>query len=135
MNLTDSERIHLIEAYAGLSTNALGKYIGMKTSQTLYDIHNGKHSISRSLARVLSDKFEGLSMSWILTGEGDMLLPDPENSDDTPPAIIDAGKDVESVSIDKKAYDLIFMQQEIIKTQQATIAFLTKHCNDKYNKA
>lgn len=35
MNLTDSERIHLIEAYAGLSTNALGKYIGMKTSQTL----------------------------------------------------------------------------------------------------
>jgi len=135
MNLTDSERIHLIEAYAGLSTNALGKYIGMKTSQTLYDIHNGKHSISRSLARVLSDKFEGLSMSWILTGEGDMLLPDSENSDDTPPAIIDAGKDVESVSINKKAYDLIFMQQEIIKTQQATIAFLTKHCNDKYNKA
>lgn len=135
MNLTDSERIHLIEAYAGLSTNALGKYIGMKTSQTLYDIHNGKHSISRSLARVLSDKFEGLSMSWILTGEGDMLLPDSENTDDTPPAIIDAGKDVESVSINKKAYDLIFMQQEIIKTQQATIAFLTKHCNDKYNKA
>lgn len=29
MNLTDSERIHLIEAYAGLSTNALGKYIGI----------------------------------------------------------------------------------------------------------
>lgn len=64
-----------------------------------------------------------------------MLLPDSENSDDTPPAIIDAGKDVESVSIDKKAYDLIFMQQEIIKTQQATIAFLTKHCNDKHHEA
>lgn len=130
MNLTDSERIRLIEAYSGLSTNALGKYIGMKTSQTLYDIHNGKHSISRSLARALSDKFVGLSMSWILTGEGNMLLPDSENSDDTPPAIIDAGKDVESVSINKKAYDLIFMQQEIIKTQQATIAFLTKHCGE-----
>lgn len=30
MNLTDSERIHLIKAYAGLSTNALGKYIGYR---------------------------------------------------------------------------------------------------------
>ncbi len=27
MNLTDSERINLIEAHAGLSTNALGVYL------------------------------------------------------------------------------------------------------------
>ncbi len=71
--MTDSERIRAIEKLKNLSTNALAKDLGLKAAQTLYDIHKGKHGISKELAEIISAKYLDVNKLWLLTGEGEML--------------------------------------------------------------
>lgn len=79
--MTDSERIKAIEEYTGLSTRALSLAIGIKTPQTLYDIHKGKHGISKGLARSITAKYLNINSEWLLTGEGPMLKPESSQSE------------------------------------------------------
>lgn len=72
--MTDSERIRAIEKMKNLSTNALAKQLELKTAQTLYDIHKGKHGISKDLAEIISSKYLDINKLWLLTGEGEMLI-------------------------------------------------------------
>lgn len=71
--MTDSERIIELKKFTGLSFNKLAKEIGLKTVQTLYDIERGKHGISKDVAEKIQSKYLNISMSWLLTGEGEML--------------------------------------------------------------
>ena len=71
--MTDSERIIKFKEYTGMSFNKLAEYIGIKTSQTLYDIKSGKHGISKDLAEKIQAKYLNINTSWLLTGEGEML--------------------------------------------------------------
>ena len=74
--MTDSERIRAIEKLKNLSTNALAKDLKLKAAQTLYDIHKGKHGISKELAEIISAKYLDINKLWLLTGEGEMLKPE-----------------------------------------------------------
>lgn len=76
--MTDSERLIMISKYAGMSLNKLAKEIGIATSQTFYDIKAGKHGISKDLAEKIQARYLNISMAWLLTGEGEMLLTDDE---------------------------------------------------------
>ena len=76
--MTDSERLIMISKYAGMSLNKLAKEIGITTSQTFYDIKAGKHGISKDLAEKIQARYLNISMAWLLTGEGEMLLTDDE---------------------------------------------------------
>lgn len=76
--MTDSERLIMISKYAGMSLNKLAKEIGITTSQTFYDIKAGKHGISKDLAEKIKARYLNISMAWLLTGEGEMLLTDDE---------------------------------------------------------
>lgn len=76
--MTDSERLIMISKYAGMSLNKLAKEIGITTSQTFYDIKAGKHGISKDLAEKIQARYLNISMTWLLTGEGEMLLTDDE---------------------------------------------------------
>lgn len=71
--MTDSERISKIAEYSGLSIKKLAEEIGLKTVQTLYDIKNGKHGISREVANKIKAKYLNINLAWLLTGEGQML--------------------------------------------------------------
>lgn len=79
--MTDNERIAKLMEYTGLSLNKLAVKIGLKTPQTFYDIRNGRHGISKDLADKIKAKYLNLSITWLLTGEGEMLV---ENNNATP---------------------------------------------------
>lgn len=72
-HLTDSQRIEQIIRHAGLSTNALARSIGLNRSETLYQIKNGKHGISKELSELITTRYSEISKAWLLTGEGEML--------------------------------------------------------------
>lgn len=78
--MNDSERIREVERFLHLSTRALAFEIGLKNPQTLYDIHKGKHGISKSVAADITAKYLNIDYKWLLTGEGEMLRPSAEES-------------------------------------------------------
>lgn len=78
--MNDSQRIKEVERYAGLSTRALALEIGLKTPQTLYDIHKGKHGISKVVARAITAKYLNINPDWLLLDVGDMLKSGSEES-------------------------------------------------------
>ncbi|MDR2955832.1 MAG: XRE family transcriptional regulator [Prevotella sp.] len=68
------ERLEKVIRNTGLSTNAFAISIGLKRSENLYRIKNGKNSISKDLAELITTKYCKISKSWLLTGEGSMYL-------------------------------------------------------------
>lgn len=57
------------------SIHSLAKTIGLKRSQNLYDIENGKvKKISPELSEKIIIAFPEINRSWLLTGEGTMLI-------------------------------------------------------------
>lgn len=73
--MSDSERIKKLEEFTGLSLNKLAAAIGIKSPQTFYDIKSGKHGISKDLAERIKAKYLNINMSWLLSGEGEMIIP------------------------------------------------------------
>lgn len=73
--MTDKERIEELSRHIGLNFKRLAEEIGLKTPQTLYDIKSGKHGISKDVAEKIQAKYLNISLSWLLTGEGEMLNP------------------------------------------------------------
>ena len=73
--MTDSERIKEVKNFSKLSFNKLAKELGLKTVQTLYDIRDGKHGISKDVAEKIQAKYLNINLTWLLTGEGEMLNP------------------------------------------------------------
>lgn len=70
---TDTDKILALHNYTGMSLKRLAEECGLGTPQTLYDIKNGKHGISRDVAAKIRGRFPKISLSWLLAGEGDML--------------------------------------------------------------
>ena len=73
--MTDKERIEELSRHIGLNFKRLAEEIGLKTPQTLYDIKSGKHGISKDVAEKIQAKYLNISLSWLLTGDGEMLNP------------------------------------------------------------
>jgi hypothetical protein len=75
--MTDKERIKEIINFSKMSVRRFGEHIGLKTPQILYDIIKGRNGISKDLAEKISAKCLNFKFTWILTGEGDMLVSEP----------------------------------------------------------
>ena len=71
--MNDKEKILELRHYTGLSLKRLAEEVGIGTPQTLYDIKNGKHGISRDVAAKINARFPEISLSWLLAGVGDMF--------------------------------------------------------------
>ena len=68
--------------YEGITISALGVQLGLGRSQVLYDINSGKtQGISIKMANRIKETFPHYNRSWLLSGEGDMLV---DNSCITP---------------------------------------------------
>lgn len=107
--MSDSERIIKLKEYLEKSYNKIAEECGLNNAQTLYDIKNGKHGISKDVAETISNKYLNISKQWLLTGEGDMLSSAPFNRNtEAIPGIS------ELIATVRKQADIIMSQQETI---------------------
>lgn len=67
------ERIQKIMDEEGLNKNSFSKAIGISNNVTITRIINEKRSPSRSTCEKIVSAFPKYSLTWILTGEGNML--------------------------------------------------------------
>ena len=74
-NTEISARILQIIENQGITPNLFAKKLGYERSQTVYDVINGKSAPSYDFFRrfELSEYSEGINISWLLTGNGQML--------------------------------------------------------------
>ena len=71
-----------------ITINTLGIQLGMDRSQTLYDIDKGKtQTISLKMAKKILAAFPYYSRSWLLSGEGEMLIASPQKLQSAPQEI------------------------------------------------
>lgn len=68
-----SEKINKVLAEVGMKPSEFAKIIGLKAAQNIYDIQKDKVDISRSVALKIVQVFPTFNISWLLTGEGEML--------------------------------------------------------------
>ena len=71
--LTDSERIEKITDYMHVSLNKLAKELGLNNPDRIYHIKRGRNRISGDIAKKIVDLKPEINLSWVLTGEGEML--------------------------------------------------------------
>lgn len=74
LHMTDYQRIEKLLKYLDLSARALSIELGMKSPQIFYDIKAEKCGITKETASKIKDKFKNINLTWLLTGEGEMLL-------------------------------------------------------------
>ena len=72
---TSKQRIERILTYKGINAKQLSEICGCQRAQVIYDVLNEKtKSISQNLSIKISSAFPEISRTWLLTGEGDMLI-------------------------------------------------------------
>ncbi len=71
-----SEKINKVLAEVKMKPAAFAKAIGLKAAQNIYDIQKDKINISKDVAAKISSTFPFFEVSWLLTGEGEMLKSD-----------------------------------------------------------
>lgn len=74
----DWARIEAVIKWAGKNTNSFTREIGLNRAENLYQIKRGRNGISKSLVESIVSAYPELNRSWILIGEGEMLLKDEE---------------------------------------------------------
>jgi uncharacterized coiled-coil protein SlyX len=68
------ERIKKVVEYSGLSIPKFAVLVGFKTPQAVREILNGRtKTLSDAAQMKILQAFPGVSRSWLLTGEGEML--------------------------------------------------------------
>lgn len=71
-------RIKQVIEYSELSLNAFAKTIGV-AQPILYRFINGdSESLTSKQLLAINEKFPRINLHWLITGYGNMLLPDPK---------------------------------------------------------
>lgn len=87
-------------------------------AQTFYDISSGKTQLTQKKARAIQEKFQNVSLPWLLTGEGSMLVVGDGNGN------INNGHD-QNIGANATLISVIQMQQEQMGELIKTITTLT----------
>lgn len=115
--------INKVLEYTELSPAKFARQIGLKRPQALYDIIHGKtRNISNSMANKIISVFPVFSKSWLMTGEGEMIVDnqhlDKEESGDTIVLPVSVWKviqaQVESLSVRDRQIDELI---KLLKSQ------------------
>lgn len=73
--MTAKDILEEVLSFTGCTANSFANAIGLTRSQALYDIQNGKtKSITQQMADKIVQKFPEIRRSWLITGEGSMLV-------------------------------------------------------------
>lgn len=75
-----AQRISEIIGYYRISATTLAKNCGYETPQPIYDLSNGRtKSITTKMANRILAAYPEINMSWLLTGEGNMIQKEGED--------------------------------------------------------
>lgn len=79
-----SKRISDIVEYSNLSIPKFAEFVGFKTPQTVRELIKGNtKTLSDSVQHHILAAYPEINRDWLLTGEGEMLKPDNNLSDDS----------------------------------------------------
>ena len=78
-----SEKIEKILQYLDINPSKLSSNLELKHVQNIYDIQNDKVNISKEMAKKIVNKYPEFNISWLLTGDGNMLNQLIKNNDNT----------------------------------------------------
>jgi len=73
-------------SYLKISANKLSSEIGLTANTSIYHIKNGRNGISPDLANKIVDRYPEINYIWLLTGEGEMIEGEMEQSIASEPA-------------------------------------------------
>lgn len=81
--------IKLLE-HSKLNVKQFSEKLGMKRAQAIYDIMSGKTKrISEKLASQIISEFPEINKTWLLTGEGEMLVKSSYSQNNSPTVLAD----------------------------------------------
>lgn len=145
--MTDKERINELKKFLGVSLNKIASESGLGSVQILYDITKGKHGISKDVALKIVARYPNINPMWLLTGEGEMQLPDktqhdqPELSQDgdgNERQQAKAGRDVRQTINSSEAFEkalaAITAQGELVAKSQAQVDELLRQNKEQFNR-
>lgn len=78
--LTGARQIEALRHHTRLNLKRIAEEAGLSSPQTLYDIKNGKHAISRDVAQKIHARFPEINMTWLIMGEGPMIGETPAST-------------------------------------------------------
>ena len=80
-----SERIKKVVEYSGKSIPKFADFVGFKTPQVIRELLKGNtKTVSFQVQEKLKTAYPELNIDWLVTGEGDMILP----SSPSPPTVV-----------------------------------------------
>jgi hypothetical protein len=86
--MNPNEILNKILAHYKISYNKLATELGLKRTQNLYDIRDGKTGISKKLANQITKWEPEINILWLLTGEGEMLKNNQTSENTNSPGIV-----------------------------------------------
>ncbi len=72
--MTPWQRLEQVIKWSGYSTNKFAQTIGLKRSENLYQIKRGSFGVSKELSSLITRKYPQINRSWLLTGDGEMMV-------------------------------------------------------------
>jgi len=129
--MTDSDRLKLVIEWSKMTPNEFAKSLGYDRAMTIYNVLNGKATISVKLCAKICTKYPEFNYSWILKEEGKMLLkPDYKENTETPinPNINTNYKSMKQLSNEERIDRLLDQNDkliEILHFQASTISNLS----------
>lgn len=123
--MTQQERIKELSGYLGMSLNAIAKEAGL-SSQKFYDIMSGRSGITEIFAHKVCNRFMDISLSWLMTGRGNMI-------DDTPQRTAgeESGLRKENALLRSQVESLIRMNTSLAETNRMLAKMLSGIPEDK----
>jgi transcriptional regulator with XRE-family HTH domain len=112
---TTKERLIAFLKHKKLSQAKFAEIIGVSSGY----VNNMTENPTQETISKIKEKFPELNIDWLLKEEGEMLT--KETSTD----ILNTTEDAHSITISKKAWDMIEKQAQIILSQQKTIESLS----------
>lgn len=123
--MTQQERIKELSGYLGMSLNAIAKEAGL-SPQKFYDIMSGRSGITEIFAHKVCNRFRDISLSWLMTGGGDMLDDSPKRA-----AIEERGLSEENTLLRSQVESLIRMNTSLAETNRMLAKMLSGISEDK----
>ena len=108
-----------------MSLNAIAKEAGL-SPQKFYDIMSGRSGITEIFAHKVCNRFRDISLSWLMTGGGDMLDDSPKRA-----AIEERGLSEENTLLRSQVESLIRMNTSLAETNRMLAKMLSGISEDK----
>ena len=124
MENADYERLRRVMQIKQIPSFAeFSRLLGLPTPQNFTDLKRGKYKITRKFASKIHDIFPDISVAWLMTGEGGMIVGDVSNNRGI---VAQNVGDIGTFNAESNSFAAIIeSQQATIRDQAETIKQLT----------